>query len=703
MKKETLYSILNRVEGLESIEPDDPYEGPPYTVEVEGYEFLVTEELEIKYQGEANGILPEIVNINKYTINEEIRIKIQTKTEDKLGLDKLVLIKNGVKIEEKDINGNNITDEFIINGNGTYQIKVVGKNGKTVTSEKLVILEMSKISGILQAGKVIEGEVLLTITGQVKDTKVEKIEIYEGHNKIGEIGREQIHINQVEKTENIEATYQVKSVPFYGENSYIAKIIVEETSADTNEVNPQNVDTIKTLIDLQNFATQVNTKNNSFQDKTIYLIDDITTNENWIPIGYWNGISGWENVKCFSGTFEGNNHTITIKSLSKNEIYKSSGLFGGVSDGIIKNLTISGILDAQCLDVGGITGLIKNGYIESCINTSNITNESFSVHGGIVGKSETSTIRDCVNYGSIKGYTQVGGICGFSEADSKIYDCMNQGDVTCCGTQNEFYWSESGYKFGIVGGIVGKANDTNIDNCTNGTDANIGSNKVLDNLITGGIAGCIKNTDILKSKNNGKVYYGGQGDSDDSAESMGGIVGWSLKSNIKQCFNTGIITSKLYTGEITLSNVGGIVGGCGSSSGKDGSVVIENVYNTGKVSGNNYVGGIIGIAQSITYLYNCYNATEQIDGNRKVGNFIGNSSGTVTTTNLAWIKGTTFGICNTGWTCNLYEEYTIAEMKNGTKGSTTLLSLLELLSKGNGNGIWTQENGTLPYLINNKP
>ena len=481
--------------------------------------------------------------------------------------------------------------------------------------------------------------------------------------------------------------------------------MTEETSEDTNEVNLKNVDTIKTIIDLENLATQVNEANNSFQDKKIYLIEDITTNENWIPIGYWNGVDGWNNVQCFSGTFEGNNHTITIKSLSKESKYQSSGLFGGINGGTIKDLTVSGTLDARCPDIGGITGLIKDGLIYNCINRSNITNETYGIHGGIVGESETSTIEKCNNYGSIKGYTQVGGICGFSEINSKIYECENLGNVTCYGTWNESFWSGNSNKFGIVGGIVGKASKTSINNCSNEINTNIGSGKVEGNLIAGGIAGCIKDTDIFRSKNNGKVYYEAQGDTDDAVEGMGGIVGWALGSNIKQCFNTGIISSKLATGVYTLSNLGGIVGGCGSDTGKDGSVVIENVYNIGKVSGN-VSGGVVGIAESISYLYNCYNANAEIEGNNKAGNFIGRSIGTVITTNLAWVKGTEFGAWTSGWTCDIYEEYTITEMKSQNKGSATSLSLLELLNTGRGQGIWAQDeniNNGFPYLINNEP
>ena len=81
MKKVSLYSILNKIEGLESIDPDDEQAGLPYQVIVDGYEFLITDErgtIEIIYLGENKGIVPEIINVNKKVMgSDNIKLEIQ--------------------------------------------------------------------------------------------------------------------------------------------------------------------------------------------------------------------------------------------------------------------------------------------------------------------------------------------------------------------------------------------------------------------------------------------------------------------------------------------------------------------------------------------------------------------------------------------------------------------------------------------------
>ena len=71
--------------------------------------------------------------------------------------------------------------EDLLKGNGTYQVKVVGKNRKRAISQELSVTEVQvKISGTLKVGEVIEGSVLLMTTGEATGTNIEKIKIYKG-------------------------------------------------------------------------------------------------------------------------------------------------------------------------------------------------------------------------------------------------------------------------------------------------------------------------------------------------------------------------------------------------------------------------------------------------------------------------------------------------------------------------------------------
>ena len=67
------------------------------------------------------------------------------------------------------------------------------------------------------------------------------------------------------------------------------------------------------------------------------------------------------------------------------------------------------------------------------------------------------------------------------------------------------------------------------------------------------------------------------------------------------------------------NNVGGFAGGL---------AYITNCYVTGKVNGNQYVGGLIGATGVSTYINNCYSAAD-VYGNSSVGGLLGNGSSSI--------------------------------------------------------------------------
>ena len=90
---------------------------------------------------------------------------------------------------------------------------------------------------------------------------------------------------------------------------------------------------------------------------------------------------------------------------------------------------------------------------------------------------------------------------------------------------------------------------------------------------------------------NGKVIASGYySTSTQSVSNIGGIVG-SNYSVVTKCYNVGIITTE-------YDDIGGIVGY--SSSGSK----INCCYNIGTITGNNFVGGIVG--WSAAEIRNCY-------------------------------------------------------------------------------------------------
>lgn len=186
-------------------------------------------------------------------------------------------------------------------------------------------------------------------------------------------------------------------------------------------------------------------------------------NEEWTPIGIGNGTenNGATIDFPYSGTFDGNGHTIS--GLNVNYRNKNGGLFCYVMNATIKNLTVAGSVTHSSGDgvaYGGIVGCADSSTIENCTNRCTVTGNWYA--GGIVGWSTDSDIIGCANFGNISSPSFSGGICGkiggqndAAGIDTTIRDCYNVGMV-------------SGK---YAGGITGQSDSEHIDiliaNCYN--------------------------------------------------------------------------------------------------------------------------------------------------------------------------------------------------------------------------------------------
>lgn len=154
----------------------------------------------------------------------------------------------------------------------------------------------------------------------------------------------------------------------------------------------------------------------------------------------------------FSGTFDGNGHTITLK-ITKDKATNNTGLFSKIAaGGTVKNVITAGTLDGTGKSfIGGIAGKCE-GTIEYCGNTATIKGKQGV--GGIVGQVDatTATISNCYNAGEITATSrQAGGIVGSAQW-ATIRACVNYGTISA---------KSSG------GGIYGGANSskTSISSC----------------------------------------------------------------------------------------------------------------------------------------------------------------------------------------------------------------------------------------------
>lgn len=540
--------------------------------------------------------------------------------------------------------------------------------------------EEGSILASIQTKDVKQNQVLLTIRGESQGLPIEKMDLYVA----GQIVKTyQYNDNKLEQEE----IFTLSNMEFYQDlECYVVVTNTAKNTATSPSKIVKNIDTIESQVDLKNLATLVNS-GNSFSGKTIYLISDIITGTNWIPIGYYDGKDFFTGMP-FCGTFEGNHHTITISSLSKSDIYKSSGLFGLIIDGAVNNLKIAGHMDAPCAHVGGIAGGIKNTTISNCSNINNMTSfpstydSNYNYHGGIVGFATSSSLLQCSNTDFIAGNTFVGGICGYAETNVKISNCTNSGSASCSGTSNISWANGASNSYGTVGGICGfllnSKNNYGIIGCINTGNLIYNSNTVF--TVKGGIVGWAKNSSILQSKNEGTIITA-------YSSAIGGIAGaLTTNSVLDQCCNVNTIQST----PSGCVNTGGIVGYMSDST-------LKNTYNTAHIKGSTNVGGLVGSIESLdsrSYIYNSYNASSSILGDSNVGNVFGSSTST-NGSYIFWISSQVPVGFDKGNTWTDSAEYTLTQMKQTDSGFFTLLT------KGSGNGFWQQNsstNGGLPYL-----
>ncbi len=138
----------------------------------------------------------------------------------------------------------------------------------------------------------------------------------------------------------------------------------------------------------------------------------------------------FEPVPSFSGTFDGNGHTIS--GIDLNGAYSPAGLFSTLEkDGVITNLKVEGAItpDGDKGLVGGIVG-INSGKIEGCSFNGTVIGSSDV--GGIAGINRVSgSITDCKVNGEIIGENRTGGIAGTNEGI--ISSCENSAKVNTIG------------------------------------------------------------------------------------------------------------------------------------------------------------------------------------------------------------------------------------------------------------------------------
>ena len=360
------------------------------------------------------------------------------------------------------------------------------------------------------------------------DTRVNKIEVYQGTTKVQEYNYSD---SQTQKEEKIKIT-----VPF-GETHQIT-VMVNGVAVAQKEV--QNLRYISNAQDMVKFRDTVNAGKN-FSGKYVELLNNIdmstvcsSTVGSWVPIGAVG--------TAFAGTFNGNYYNLQNLYINTNA-YLYLGLFASLpASAIIENL--------------GVT---------NCYIYGNNSNTNSACVGGIAGTSAAMIRRCHVSghvefYSNAKKWTAVGGIIGEGVTNSQVYECYNNASVRS--TNNT---SSDGNHNSQAGGIVGY-NTHMVNSCYNTGSIYAKGN----NIRSGGICGVTRTYALINSYSIGSCTGSG------SQKLIGGICGTNGNSSYK----AGTV-SNCYCGTSTTYSYYYYSGGFKSStSGRVTTTNIQGYANT---------------------------------------------------------------------------------------------------------------------------
>lgn len=289
--------------------------------------------------------------------------------------------------------------------------------------------------------------------------------------------------------------------------------------------------------------------------------------------------AAWTPLPAFSGTFDGNGHTISGLTITNANITAEThiGMFK-IVNGTVKNLTLdtvsitASVSKAARFDIGAISAQLgDNASILNC-----------TVNGTI--RVTQSATADNVNTRA-----RIGGLIGYA-GNATIAYC--ESNIAITATSNTSTNSNKGYKENsYVGGIVGQSLGT-VQYCVNNGDINV--TVETDSAYAGGICGtnvtwngnavavqnCVNNGDV-------SVKFPAENNQNTSEIGAGGILGYissDKKATLKNNFNFGTIESSKYAGQILGQNNNS------SASTYAGNYGLENNGNLGGNVDNAVVG-----------------------------------------------------------------------------------------------------------------
>lgn len=356
-------------------------------------------------------------------------------------------------------------------------------------------------------------------------------------------------------------------------------------------------------------------ENNNFLDFNFALKNDINASD----IG--NGYEAIGGTTGYNGTFDGRGNRIIGLTVSG----ENAGIFSTIgTNGVVKDVNIYSGTFTGSENAGAVAG-VNSGRIEGIVTFGNTVTSNGNA-GGIVGFNDSGSFSEDETTGSTNDGVLTNGIYDVESTGSVIADSSTAVAGGLVGTNN--------------GGIANSFSDSAVTvgtNVTGGTSAglggvvgiNNGNVQYVDSLgVTNGGATNSSNIGGIIGTNNGNMYSGYNESIVSGKDNVGGIIGENEGKYENDKWNGGTVANVVNATGVT--GTGNKVGGLlGTNIGS-----VENGRNNGTITGNEYVGGLVGSNAQGATLKNLVNdSSAAITGEQYVGGIAGDNAGTITTGN----------------------------------------------------------------------
>ena len=207
--------------------------------------------------------------------------------------------------------------------------------------------------------------------------------------------------------------------------------------------------------------------------------DLLTTDSDYYNVGHDFLPIGWDNSEVFSGTFNGNGHSISGLTINLPS-YADVGMFYQLSGANISDLDLLDVSVTGDENVGALSGNCAGTQVTLVHVTGTVVGGmASSSTGGLLGVvSGSSIISRCSSLAEVFGGSEVGGLLG-QLLNSALHDCYAKGNVL--GLLDK------------VGGLVGKSDYGTTKNSYAAPDRVTGGTKVgglFGSVVRGGSLAC---------------------------------------------------------------------------------------------------------------------------------------------------------------------------------------------------------------------